>query len=55
MMDKIARPISRHLLKSRPRYPFSIPPPIYAKRLYTMGHTVPPVSFLRLPLREMRC
>ncbi|KAL5359168.1 Aldehyde/histidinol dehydrogenase [Aspergillus floccosus] len=40
-MDKIARPLSRTFLRSRPRYPFSIPPPIYAKRLYTMGHTVP--------------
>lgn len=43
-MERIIRPVSRQLLRSHPRYPFSIPPPVYAKRLYTMGHTVPPVS-----------
>lgn len=44
-MERIIRPVSRQLLRSHPRYPFSIPPPVYAKRLYSMGHTVPPVSY----------
>lgn len=43
-MERIIRPVSRQLLRSHPRYPFSIPAPVYAKRLYSMGHTVPPVS-----------
>ncbi|KAH8428615.1 NAD-dependent succinate-semialdehyde dehydrogenase [Aspergillus melleus] len=43
-MERLIRPVSRQFLRSRPRYPFSIPPPIYAKRLYTMGHTVPPLK-----------
>lgn len=42
-MERFIRPVSRQLLRPRPRYPFAVPPPIYAKRLYTMGHTVPPV------------
>ncbi|KAE8134297.1 Aldehyde/histidinol dehydrogenase [Aspergillus pseudotamarii] len=43
-MDRLLRPVSRQLLRSRPRYPFTIPPPVYAKRLYSMGHTVPPLK-----------
>lgn len=44
-MERLIRPVSRQLLRPRPRYPFAIPPPVYAKRLYTTGHTVPPVSY----------
>lgn len=47
-MDRLLRPVSQQLLRSRPRYPFTIPPPVYAKRLYSMGHTVPPVRDLLL-------
>lgn len=47
-MERIIRPVSRQLLRSHPRYPFSIPPPIYTKRLYSMGHTVPSVSWLEV-------
>ncbi|CAI7669281.1 hypothetical protein N7533_003201 [Penicillium manginii] len=40
-MDRLIRPVSRQLLRPRLRYPFSIPPPPAAKRLYTMGHDKP--------------
>lgn len=43
-MERLIRPVARQLLRPRPRYPFAVPPPVYAKRLYTMGHTVPPVG-----------
>ncbi|KAJ5579901.1 uncharacterized protein N7459_005886 [Penicillium hispanicum] len=40
-MERIVRPVTRQLLRSRPQYPFSIPPPPAAKRLYTMEHSRP--------------
>ncbi|OJJ96358.1 hypothetical protein ASPACDRAFT_125914 [Aspergillus aculeatus ATCC 16872] len=45
-MERFVRPVSKQLLRSsRPRYPFRLPPPVYAKRLYSnMGHTVPPLK-----------
>ncbi|PLN78170.1 succinate-semialdehyde dehydrogenase [NADP+] [Aspergillus taichungensis] len=43
-MQRILGPVSRQLLRSTPRYPFAIPGPIAAKRLYTMSHTVPPLK-----------
>ncbi|KAE8355610.1 succinate-semialdehyde dehydrogenase [NADP+] [Aspergillus coremiiformis] len=42
-MERLIRPVSRQLLRSRPRYPFTIPPPVSAKRLYSMG-SVPPLK-----------
>lgn len=43
-MERLIRPVSRQLLRSRTRYAFSIPPPPALKRLYTMGHHKPEVS-----------
>ena len=44
IMDRIMLPLSRQLLRPRPRYPFSIPP-VYAARLYSSkAHIVPRVS-----------
>ncbi|KAL4910934.1 hypothetical protein BDW74DRAFT_142105 [Aspergillus multicolor] len=43
-MDKIARSLSRQLLRSRPRYPFAMPSHNNAQRLYTTGYTVPPLK-----------
>lgn len=47
-MERLVRPISRQVLRSRPRYPFAIPPPPALKRLYTMGHSRPDVSCVLL-------
>lgn len=46
-MERVIRPLARQLLRPRPRYPYVVPPaPVfYSKRLYAMGHSVPPVSF----------
>lgn len=44
IMERLVRPVSRQLLRSRPRYPFAVPPPLAIKRLYTMGHSRPDVS-----------
>ncbi|OJJ44609.1 hypothetical protein ASPZODRAFT_698498 [Penicilliopsis zonata CBS 506.65] len=43
-MQSLLRPVARQLSRPRPRYPFKIPATIYAQRLYTMGHTVPPLK-----------
>ncbi|KAL4979690.1 Aldehyde/histidinol dehydrogenase [Aspergillus desertorum] len=43
-MDKILRPLSRQLLRPRPRYPYAMPPHKHAQRLYTTGYTVPPLK-----------
>jgi hypothetical protein len=51
-MDRLIRPVSRQLLRPRLRYPFSIPPPPAAKRLYTMGHDKPDVSEIFARLNE---
>ncbi|KAJ5772617.1 Succinate semialdehyde dehydrogenase [Penicillium odoratum] len=40
-MDRLIRPVSRQLLRPCLRYPYAIPPPPIAKRLYTMGHSKP--------------
>ncbi|KAL6237391.1 hypothetical protein BDW75DRAFT_204040 [Aspergillus navahoensis] len=43
-MDKIMRPLSKHLLRPRPRYPYTMPSHNHAQRLYTTGYTVPPLK-----------
>ncbi|KAL2795644.1 Aldehyde/histidinol dehydrogenase [Aspergillus keveii] len=43
-MDKIIRPLSRQLLRPRPRYPYAMPSSDHAKRLYVTGHTIPPLK-----------
>ncbi|KAJ5610530.1 hypothetical protein N7510_007249 [Penicillium lagena] len=40
-MERLIRPVSRTLLRPRPRYPFAVPSTVYAQRLYTMGHSAP--------------
>lgn len=53
-MERLVRPVARQLLRTRPRYPFSVPPPPAIKRLYTMGHSRPDVS-LDLQYLEDTC
>jgi succinate-semialdehyde dehydrogenase / glutarate-semialdehyde dehydrogenase len=43
-MERIVRPLSRQLNRQRLRYPFAVPSSPPFLRLYSMGHTVPPVS-----------
>ncbi|KAL4740677.1 Aldehyde/histidinol dehydrogenase [Aspergillus similis] len=43
-MDKILRPLSKQLLRRRPRYLYAMPSHNYAQRLYTTGYTVPPLK-----------
>ncbi|KAL2864205.1 NAD-dependent succinate-semialdehyde dehydrogenase [Aspergillus lucknowensis] len=43
-MERIVRPLSKQLLRSRPRYPFAMPSSDHAKRLYVTGHAVPPLK-----------
>ncbi|KAL2857147.1 Aldehyde/histidinol dehydrogenase [Aspergillus pseudoustus] len=43
-MDKIIRPLTRQLLRPRPRYLYAMPSPDHAKRLYVTGHTIPPLK-----------
>jgi succinate-semialdehyde dehydrogenase/glutarate-semialdehyde dehydrogenase len=42
-MERIIRPVSRQLLRSRARYPFAVPT-LHAKRLYSKSHVVPPLK-----------
>ncbi|KAL4954752.1 Aldehyde/histidinol dehydrogenase [Aspergillus filifer] len=43
-MEKILRPLSRQLLRPRPRYPYTMPSNNLPKRLYATGYNVPPLK-----------
>ncbi|KAL4787394.1 Aldehyde/histidinol dehydrogenase [Aspergillus varians] len=43
-MEKIMRPLSKHLLRPRLQYPYAMPSHNHAQRLYATGYTVPPLK-----------